>query len=320
MKYPSLQALRVFETAARHQSFANAADELCVTRSAVSHQIQNLEGQMGVKLFERHTRSVSLTSAGETLLPMISQAFSNIETATASVSKNELYGSKVLSERLSIIVPPGFAPLWLGKRLHKFIAQNPSIELDIRTSVDATDVLHRRAHLAVNWSLDAWPELLEERLFQFTEFPVCSPMLLKNGPPLKKPEDLLNYPLLHNESFAWWTLWLNAADVDTSNLAGHVFANLSLTTDVARSGLGIALAGSVLMADMLLSGELVKPLGVVRFSETQFRLLTDPGAAANQPVQRFKQWLRSEVEATVQATEILRENCSFYSTKHSVNE
>lgn len=293
-RLPSLNALRMFESAARLRSFKLAAEELHVTQSAVSRQIHTLESQLGVLLFRRRNRAVELTDAGEQLLPVMTRAIGEIAHVTRRISAlRQAEGEPV---PLVISATPGIAELWLGARLGRFCRAYPHIEPEILVSTDLKPLLAGRADIAIHWGTGAWPNLQQELLHATVEFPVCAPRLLERGPPLTTPGDLRHHRLLHWQSRGWWGAWLRAFEVqDVDWNIGPLLHNYALTLDMAIAGEGVALADDLLASEHLLSGALVKPLAEIRAPEYQQQLLMRADPDRPEAVAAFRDWIHNEV-------------------------
>jgi LysR family glycine cleavage system transcriptional activator len=302
---PPLVALRAFEAAARCASFKNAAEELCVTPSSVSHQIQKLEDWLGVKLFRRLNRKVVLTQEGQTYFYTLSKAFDEIDTVTKLVNRRKSPATP--KQRLKVSADAGFVECWLGSRLSGFQSLVPDVQLQIAFGEDVDDHIKSGADLAVHFGRGEWPEYHSRHLLTAIEFPVCSPKLLAAGPRLARPSDLRNFSLLHERETSGWANWLRAAGVtgwDASE--GPIFHSTSTVFDRVLAGEGLGLGDDLVAADLLFAGALIKPLSVVRKSDyalyfLQFRPEPDGG-----PITLFRDWLVRELESHEKSAAILR--------------
>lgn len=295
---PSLNALRAFEAAARHLSIAEAADELHVTSAAISHQIRHLEDHLGMPVFQRNGRNLTLTDAGQAGLPAIREGFALLTAAMDAIDSLGETGS------LAISVAPSFATKWLLPRLHRFEAQHPEIDIKVNASMQLCDFARDGIDVAIRYGAGTYPELISEKLIQESLIPVCSPELLASAP-LGRPDDLKNHTLLHDESpdndpsCPNWEMWLRAAgihDIDASR--GPRFNQSSMVLEAAMLGRGIALAKSTLAAADIASGRLVRPLP--GHSPVGFAYyLVAPKSKLNLPkVSFFRDWLCDEVGRT----------------------
>lgn len=307
----------MFEAAARLRSFKLAAEELHVTQSAVSRQVQTLESQLGVLLFRRQNRAVELTDAGQELLPVMSHALYEIATVTERL--RDTSNDAELSVRLVISATPGIAELWLGRRLGSFCRAYPWIEPEILVSADLKPLLAGHADLAIHYGAGDWPHLEHQTLHDTVEFPVCSPQLLHGGAPLGSAEDLRHHRLLHWQSRGWWGAWLRHFEISGVDWnQGPLLHDYALALDMAIAGEGVALADDLLAADHLLAGRLVKPLGAVRTPEYQQQLLLRPDTERPDAVAAFRDWLVNEVANHGRSAAHLRDAAPFAAATEAV--
>ncbi|WP_288960814.1 transcriptional regulator GcvA [uncultured Sulfitobacter sp.] len=316
-RFPSLNALRTFEAAARNTSFSIAADELNVTQAAVSRQIRLLEDDMGVKLFRRLTRAVELTQEGNLLYPPLRDAFDEIERAAARVWGNK--GTGVLT----ISVLPTFAVKWLMPRLSRFSEAHPEIEVHIVNSIKeanfgkddidlairvgapqalAADAKRPRIELPM---ATAWEALQTEPLMADELVAVSSPNYLKDSAPILRPEDLQGFTLLHmaTRPNAWADYLLALGwkhDLDPSGPSyGHFFMSLQ----AAAEGKGIALVPKVLAEEDLKSGAIVRAVPNKVLSAGQYYLLGERRKWDQPKIRTFRRWLLSEIKGTAPSVE-----------------
>ena len=286
-RLPPLNALRTFEAAARHLSFTRAAEELHVTQAAVSHQVRALEDHLGVRLFRRRGRPLSLSEAGQALLPGLQDAFDRIEDSAkrARPGHDEWV--------LTVTVMPSFAGAWLIPRLPWLAERHPGVDVRLSATYDLVDLMREDFDVGVRYGPGSWPgDLRIDRLMDEDLFPVCSPALLERGPPLERPEDLRHHTLLHDDHVVDWRMWLLAAGIrgiDTER--GPTLNYSDLVLQSAVSGHGVALARSVLAARFLASGELVRPFEFSLPSKYAYYVVS-AAAKANQPkVRQFREWI-----------------------------
>jgi LysR family glycine cleavage system transcriptional activator len=289
-KLPSLNAMRAFEAAARHVSFTKAADELFVTHAAVSRHIRDLEEWLGVKLFNRTGRGVSLTKAGEKYLNQLSLAFDRLAKATSDVMQDAQTGD------LSVSVEEAFASRWLVPHLGAFTSAHRDIELSIDPDDTLVNFRSSPVNLGIRYGLGDWPGVEVELLVRTKIFPVCSPDLI-DGKVLRSAEDLKDFSLLHEESKQWWTHWLRAEGItDTVNARGPMFQG-HLALEAAEAGQGFALGDQVLTAGSLRDGSLVKPLPGFRLQGAYY-LVTPQDVEDTVTVRAFRVWLHAEMAKT----------------------
>ena len=251
--HPPLAALRAFDAAARHASFAAAALELNVTASAVSHQIANLEQRLSVRLFLRDQRGVALTEAGRAFALHVAKAFGSL--AMAMEAAREAAGR----QRLSVIVPPSLAALRLMPRLSEFLAAFPDIEVNVETRGRAPDQDRNPADLEVRYGAGRWHGIKAELLARETLAPLCSPRLAAS---IRTPQDLFSHTLIDTVSRdAGWREWAKQPGAPDLRTAKRMTIDHSpLALRAAAEGIGIALESSILGADMLARGALAEPL------------------------------------------------------------
>ena len=193
-RLPSLNGLRAFEAAARHLSFTQAASELNVTQTAISHQIKRLEEELGVRLFIRQNRSLALTAEAQDYLPGIRAAFNDLRLATDRLLRKED------DHVLTVSTLASLAAKWLLPRLTAFQEAHHGIDVRITTSTNLVDFQRDKVDAAIRYGRGQWAGLRADWLMADELFPVCSPALLEGNKPLKCPEDLRDHVLLHTSN------------------------------------------------------------------------------------------------------------------------
>jgi len=299
---PPLNPLRAFEVAARHSSFTKAADELFVTPSAVSHQVKTLEEHLGMALFIREAKALTLTAAGRAYLPAVQEAFRVLTDATRQLSAE-------LAQVLRVDIPPTFAVKWLIPRLDRFVKAHPEIDIRVSTNSSPPDFARDTYDVAIRFGSGYYPDLHSEMCLAVNVFPVCSPGLLQCEHPLREPADLKHQTLLHdastysNGSNPHWSAWLKhagALDVDASR--GLSFTPSHLVIDAAIDGLGVALAKDSWVEQDLRAGRLVRPFGVALPVESAYYMVFPKHRAGDVRIATFVDWVRSEGVATAGST------------------
>jgi LysR family glycine cleavage system transcriptional activator len=288
-RLPPLNALRAFEAAARHLSFTLAANELSVTQAAISHQVKALEDRLGIVLFRRLNRALKLTEAGEAYLPPVRDALDAIAAATERLHADESAG------RLTVTTINSFAGSWLLPRMPRFRALHPEIDVLLDADDRMVDLAGGRADLAIRWGMGNWPGLRAELWMTEEVFPVCSPDLATAEAPLRTPDDLRRHTLIHDDMRVNWGAWLHAAgaeDVDAT--AGPGYTNSRLVLQVAIAGQGVALARSLLVADDLAAGRLVRPFDVAVPAGFAYYIVALPENWDRPKVRAFRDWLFAE--------------------------
>lgn len=288
-RLPPLNALKAFEAAARHESFTRAAEELCVTQGAVSHQVKALEAELGIKLFNRERQRLIITGAGRDYLAVVRDALDRISVGTERLMQRQSSGV------LTVSTSPDFAAKWLVHRLGRFSEAHPEIDLRISATMHHVDFAREDVDLAVRHGDGNWPGHEVTRLSPEQLFVVCSPKLVAGRQRLAKPADVLKFPLLHLDDRTAWSKWLEVAGlVQAEHSQGPVMNRASMVIDAAVDGQGIALARTTLAAWDLLNGRLVRPFSdALRLSRTYW--IVCPKATSTLPkIAIFRDWLLSE--------------------------
>ena len=287
-RLPPLNALKAFEAAARHESFTRAAEELCVTQGAVSHQVKALEAELAIKLFNRERQRLIITEAGRDYLAVVRDALDWIAVGTERLLQRQNAGV------LTVSTSPDFAAKWLVHRLGHFAEAHSTIDLRVSATMHHVDFAREDVDMAVRHGDGNWPGLDAVELSAEQLFAVCSPKLL-SGRRLGKPADILKFPLLHLDSRADWRKWLQAVGISDANVKhGPVLNRASMVIDAAINGQGIALARTTLAAWDLLNGRLVWPFPEsLRLSKTYW--IVCPKATSKVPkIVTFRGWLLAE--------------------------
>lgn len=284
--------MRSFESAARHQSFNLAAEELCVTPSAISHQVKSLEDFLGVKLFRRERRKVSLTAAGERYLPSVQLALDEIESAT-----RRLMTSPNLSA-VNISVAPAFLSRWLVPRISRFQEQYPDVELRFSATTGYVDFEHSDTDMAVYYGDGNWKGVDIHFLRYLASTPVCSPRLLEGPRGLKTPQDLLGKTLIHVSGRQQeWQQILRQLGVRTTALTRTMsFSSTALAVSAAIEGIGVALADRALVQRELESGQLVVPFDITLDKPKGFYLVYQEKRQLTYGMEAFRDWILAEMQ------------------------
>lgn len=296
-RLPALSALRAFEAAARHLSFREAGDELCVTHSAISHQVKELERELGGPLFWRKGRRVELTDAGTALFPVLRDAFARIGETTAHLRQRS--GAAELTLQVYVTV----ASRWLLARLHRFEAANPELRLRLSTShrgwgFDAENVdvgmIYREPPLE--------PELIYWPLFRADLVAVASPALVQGGLGLRQPVELVNHRRLGVYTAERdWAIWLTAAGV--GELASHgsvLFDSYLLALEAAIDSQGVALVPDFVAAADLRAGRVVQPFGLAVAQSGGWYLVCRKERMHERSIVCLREWLTSEATAAAE--------------------
>jgi LysR family transcriptional regulator, glycine cleavage system transcriptional activator len=310
-KLPPLRALHAFEAAARHHSFAAAANELGVTPTAISHQIRQLEEACGVKLFQRRPRPLLLTSAGARLYPALRNGFDALASAVALLAEGDVQAP------LRVTSPSAFASKWLVPRLPKWREENPNVPLEIIGTDAVLDVRAGAADVAIRYARKPPADFVAREVLRDAYIPVCSPRLLQQHGPIERPADLLRLPLIH---YDWitrdpeaptWRQWLDVArsiDPDFKPLEKapdekardersweEKSCDLSFreelhAIDAVVGGQGVAICSDVVVSNELSSGLLVKahPLSLPGYGFYLLSMARSPRAPV---IEAFSTWM-----------------------------
>jgi LysR family glycine cleavage system transcriptional activator len=290
-RLPPLKALLAFEAASRHGSFSQGAEELGVTPSAVSHQIQQLEAFLGVPLFLRHAGRAILTSMGGTYAREIERAMAVIAEATALVAPQSQSG------HLVIAASPSFAAKWLQPRLPDFLRSNPDVLVRLSTMSTHNEFESSRFDIAIVYGAPAGDHrqvkpLLVERLR-----PLCSPALAASLG-LRAPTDLARATLIHSVNALTWVDYLRRVGAGELKPNHELWLDRStMAIDAAVEGLGVVLESEILAADELRDGRLIAPFGDTAYTveATSYFLVRSPGYRSGPQLAVFEKWLKAAV-------------------------
>jgi LysR family transcriptional regulator, glycine cleavage system transcriptional activator len=290
-RLPSLNALKAFEAAARHQSFTEAADELFVTHAAISRHIRELEEHLGTQLFLRTGRGVTLTEAGRQLGASLTPLFDQLAEATRQAA------SQGDTRRLRVSVEPSIASRWLVPRLGRFSEKHPDIELNIDPTSRLIDFRADEIDVGIRYGRGAWEDVDAVKLSDVVIFPVCAPQLLK-GHEAMTPQDLEHFTLLHEDRKSWWADWLLANGVTMGNSWKGVTFQNHLAIEAAEAGQGVALGDQILCTDAIVEGWLVKPFPTEIKDHGSYFIVRAKGSKESAPAKVFREWLMGEMTET----------------------
>ena len=307
-RLPPLNALRVFEAAARHLSFKEAASELSITQAAVSHQIRTLEEYLGVELFRRAGRGVALTEAAKAALPRLREGFDALAVATETIRE------RATESDLQITAPPVFAARWLMPRLAHFARQEPRIDvrvvasskmvdagaLDSAALVSNLDLRADSSGVEIHLGAGEYPGYRADRLFSVSMTVVANPELIRDG----DPADLASHVLLHDDAMDTvahgdaWQKWLAAAGVEqqVDGSRGPHFSSNILSLEAASQKLGVALALRPLVDADIASHRLVAPFKVELKPRSSYYLVCPEVIADRPAVSAFRNWLLEQAK------------------------
>lgn len=292
--------LRVFLATARHLSFTRAGEELHITTGAVSQQIKLLEAWLGFRLFRRLPRRIELTDEGRRLLAAVDPAFAEVDLAIGRLRGGALSGVV----RLRAL--PSFLATWLVPRLPKLMQRYPAIELQVEAEDSNRSLRDGDFDLAIDLNDGTYPGMQSTVLLEEEIFPVCSPALMRDRPPLSSPEQLEHYPLLHDMTawrgsppYAEWERYLKAIGAAHVNVRrGYMFNRNHITIQCAIAGMGVTIARRTLTTNELASGLLVAPFAHTVRTGKRYCLVYSAGALDDRRVATVHDWIVGEAHGT----------------------
>ena len=295
---PSLKAISTFETAARHESFKGAAEELFLTPSAISHQVRHLEEHLRVKLFHRLSGGLAITDAGRLYLAMLTPVFSEIDEATKQVMQLEY------SDQLTVRSAPSFARKWLLDRLPGFLEAQPDIDVKVIATSERLDFQKKSIDIGIYYGQPNMPGYITRPLLSERVLPMCSPAFKDAASGLRSPADLPDFTLIHTEiNLVTWRMWLNDRNIAVGEeLRGISLDPSELAIEAAVRGVGIVLESSLLASQELENGTLV-PAFDGTTSEVMSYFLVYPEDNAELPkVVAFCDWITALSETDTKGT------------------
>ncbi len=290
---PPLPAVRVFEAAARHENFTQAATELGMTQAAVSYQIRLLEERLGVPLFVRSKRRVSLTDSGRTAAAQVSRAFDALDSAFARLRAED-------ESMLTISTSQTFANTWFAWRLGGFQMGHPDMAVRLFATDQLADFVTDDVDVAVRAGREpAWPGLHTELLFRINFTPMGSPAFLERHGGCREPADLLRMPLISPQD-PWWAWWLREAGVDVPD--GVIRPGIRLDSQAHEGNAAIAGQGMAMLTPFfwrvdLAEGRLVRPFEQLSSRGYGYWLVYPEHRRNVRKIKRFREWLLAEIES-----------------------
>lgn len=289
-RFPSMQALRAIESVERNGSLWKAAEELHVTRSAVSHQLRLLERDLGFKILERSGNHTAVTPRARAYAQDVRQALNMIAKSSSRASQNGLSGTLTLS------CPAGFLGSWLCLYIRDFAEANPDITLNVLTASRMLDTHHPGVDAFVTFGLDPKAKVDAVPLHSVEFTPLCSPAYLTRFDGFSDPRSLERATLLHMGSYRDWRDWMDLCDQPPENAErGICFSDMHLVHTAVLAGQGIALGDTVLWARDLQTGALMRPFAQTLHTETMYFFCTAHEAPQNPLVDEFRKWLISNI-------------------------
>ncbi|WP_347310805.1 LysR substrate-binding domain-containing protein [Defluviimonas sp. SAOS-178_SWC] len=292
----SLTALRAFEATARYLSFTKAADELFLTRSAVSQQISKFEHEIDVRLFHRINNKLLLSREGEILLGAVRRLLLELEDTLDTIRSGDVSGKLVIGSL------PTFGAKWLSTRIRDFTDQYPNLDVTLLSYVSLDDVLEEGVDIAISFAREKQGDIVQEILLQDELWPVCAPSLLQGNAPIKSASDFELYPILHTtleglDFGANWDEW--AASANLPRIGGRrslAFSRGYMMLEAVAKGQGIGIAMRTLVETDVAEGRLLRLLDH-RCRANKLLALFYLEAAQNRPaVRSFRNWLRERLQ------------------------
>ena len=299
-RLPPLTALRAFDAAARHMSFAKAAEELSVTPAALSFQIKSLEEHLGAPVFRRLNRAVELTEAGRTLAPGTADAFHTLSVAWRAAKRLQD------EQPLTVTAGPAFTAKWLAPRLYEFAQAHPEVELRFSASLRLMDFARDEVDVAIRFGTEVDPGLYSLTLAEDWVAPVMAPALAQK---YKTPESLVDAPLIFDDSIGFlrpkrdWEAWFRAMGIDFAPTHGPRFSQADHAIDAALAGVGVVLGRRALVVKDIADGRLVLPFPQALMTGAQFRFLCPEGTEDRPQVKAFREWMVKEIGKTTYITD-----------------
>ncbi|WP_112312148.1 LysR substrate-binding domain-containing protein [Pseudogemmobacter bohemicus] len=285
-RIPSTQALRALESFARHGTVWQAADELNLTRSAVSHQLRLLERDLGFRLTSRIGTRVELTPQGLAYATDIRRALSMI---AGSATRNAARG---VTGTLSVSCPPGFASSWLCGKIGGFVSDFPDVTLSVQTPRRLDDVSNPDVDIFITFGEGKQPGMDVELLKEVDFTPLCSPAWLNRFESMADTGALLGATLLHLGDYEDWECWFRLAGMPVESAQNGIrFADMNLVYAAALGAQGIAMGDEFICQDAIRAGHLVRPFDLSVRSVRSYFVVIPPEKAGNPAVGAFRDWL-----------------------------
>ncbi len=287
-RLPNLAALRAFEAAARHQNFSHAAQEIHLTHGAISHQVRALEEELGVALFVRNGKKLSITEKGATFAEVVRRALSEIAQAA------EVLRQQKNTQRLGITALPSFAARWLSPRIGQFIEQFPQLEVSLQSTNVLANFINGEIDIGIRFGAGNYPGLTAEHLLDDVYYPVVSPCF-NDGCLPRTVKELGQAPLLRCAGEPW-APWFRLAGLHFPEpTSGLVFQDSSMLAHAAVDGQGIALGRHSIVQAHLANGSLLKLFDVDLPCASSYYLVYPPNQLEKPQVAAFRTWLLAEL-------------------------
>ena len=282
---PSLLAIRYFEAVGRNLSFTLAANELCVTQAAVSHQVRLLEEETGVILFNRLHQRIELTSEGQQLLEVVTESLNSLAETFDHIS------GRASVDRIHLSVTPYISARWLAPRIDDYLAKEKNIEIIFLHSLEPPSERDKHFDLKVFFTTKPSRDPLYEFMFSDTLVPLCAPGLLKDCGALTGEALVGKLPIAHEFSYEWWAEWCRNCEFNPKVVErGHVYDDPTVLENVALSGRSMILGSRMFLAQQIKSGDLVLPFGDTHKIDIYYYVYVRP-KQRRRTVDSFRRWL-----------------------------
>ena len=289
-RIPTLRGLQAFEAVARSGNLAEAAEQIGITASAVSHRIRGLEDELGIPLLRRTTRGLTLTEAGRRYHEPVAAAFALLSEATADLAGPDL------SRPLTVSLSSSIGIRWLMPRFSRFSALHPEIEIAILSTGRLADMRAGEADIALRYGEGNWPGLCAEPVLRLSVFPLCSPDMRNRLQGLSHAEALARATLIRSQGDDW-SVWLDAAGLGTAKPARTLnVAEYSMAVAAAINGQGIALGYSGFVETEIAGNMLVRPFDLTVPIARTYYLVYQQERLSDPRVRAFRDWLMSEAD------------------------
>ena len=293
---PDLALLQSFDTVARLKSFTLAADELCLTQSAVSRQVRTLEDQLGVQLFKRLHRAIELTEQGQRLHVVTRRSIDDITACLATLQPTT-------TKQITVSASVAFAYFWLMPRLERWRSLHPELDLRILAGDRPAPPRQGAIDVAILFGDGKWIDVQSSLLFGERIYPVCSAGYLKARSKLAEPDDLLDCTLIHLDfenaarGSVTWQLWLATQGVSgRQGERGIRLNSYPMVLQAAQAGQGVALGWSYITDSMIADGRLVCPIGRAIETADGYYVCTRHDEPTAPAVAQFVAWIKSEAD------------------------
>ena len=287
-KLPPFAAVRAFEAAARHLSYTKAADELCLSPSAVSHQVRALQEFLDTRLFERRHNKMQLTQTCRAYSGKMTSLLDTFEANTSDLADAS-------NNTLRVLCTPGFAARWLVPRLDKFI-ETSAVRLRVSVGAPSTNFQTNDADVVIGWAQDPVAGAEVVPLMQSGRYPVAAHSYIREHR-IETPEDLRNVTLMHDETMDQWAEWFAAAGVEPPDFPnGPEFPNCELATSGVEQGLGVSLAYDLMVRETIASGRLVRLFEAVTMPFVIYSFVCQRSRASEPLIAAFREFVFKEVE------------------------